>query len=180
MCVLAGQKLFARWYNGDYMSVLLDDGCVSCGQVRRHIMAVEISKVDVWAGEIADRVGGLAEKFEAVAGAGANLEFVVARRSPEKPGIGIVFMAPIKGGKETTAAERAGLSRATNLHSLRLEAADTPGLGAKITRAVAEAGVNMRGLSAAAIGNRCVVYFAFDSEEDAKKATDMLKKTLAK
>jgi hypothetical protein len=177
--VLPRQKLFAHWYNGNYISVLLDDGCVSSGQVRRHIMAVEISKVDVWAGEIADRVGGLAEKFEAVAGAGANLEFVIARRSPEKPGTGIMFMAPIKGAKEATAAERAGLSKATNLHSLRLEAADKPGLGAKITRAVAEAGVSMRGLSAAAIGNRCVVYFAFDSEDDARKASDMLKKVLA-
>jgi hypothetical protein len=155
-----------------------DDDVFAAGK-RRHVMAVEISKVDVWAVEIPDRVGGLAEKLEALAEAGASLEFVIARRKPEKPGTGVVFLAPLQGAKQAKAAEGAGLSKATNLHSLRLEAPDKPGLGAKITRAVAEAGVNMRGLSAAAIGSRCVVYFAFDSDADAKKATAILKKTLA-
>lgn len=142
-------------------------------------MAAGISKVDVWAAEIPDRVGGLAEKLEALTAAGANLEFVVARRAPEKPGTGVIFLAPIQGAKQMQAAQGAGLSRAASMHSLRLEAPDKPGLGAKITRAVAEAGVNMRGLSAAAVGGRCVVYFAFDTEEDAKKANGLIEKALA-
>lgn len=141
-------------------------------------MAAEISSVDVWAGEIADQAGGLAEKLEAVAEAGASLEFVVARRAPERPGTGVVFLAPLKGAKQTKAAEDAGLAKAASMHTLRLELPDKPGVGAKIARAAAEAGVSMRGLSAAAIGSRCVIYVAFDSEEDSKKASGMFKKSL--
>ncbi|HOW18291.1 MAG TPA: ACT domain-containing protein [Phycisphaerae bacterium] len=141
-------------------------------------MPARISKVDVWAGEIADRAGGLAEKLEALATAGASLEFVVARRAPDRPGTGVVFLAPVKGARQTKAAVAAGLSKASSMHSLRLEAPDRPGLGARITRAVAEAGVSMRGLSAAALGRQCVVYFAFDSEEDARKAAKAIKKAL--
>ena len=142
-------------------------------------MAVEITKVDIWAGQIADRAGGLAEKLEAVAEAGANLEFVIARRTPERPGAGVVFMAPLKGAGQTRAAQKAGLSRTPNLHTLRLEASNRPGLGAKMARAVADAGINARGVSAVGLGRRCVVYAAFDTETDARKATQVLKKALS-
>ncbi len=142
-------------------------------------MAVEITKVDVWAGEIVDRAGGLADKMMAVGKAGANLEFVIARRSPEKPGTGVVFMTPLKGAAQTKAARQVGLAKTPSLHSLRVEAPDRPGLGAKMTRAIADAGISLRGLSAAAVGRRCVVYLAFDSEADAKKTAQVLRKVLA-
>ena len=45
-------------------------------------MSYSITKVDVWAGTIDDRPGGLAEKLEALANSGASLEFVIARRAP--------------------------------------------------------------------------------------------------
>ena len=140
-------------------------------------MAVEIAKVDVYAGEIEDRPGGLAEKLQILAAAGANLEFVIARRQHgehEQGGKGLVFVAPIKGAKQTGAAKKAGLSK-THLHSLRVMGANKAGMGAKIGRLLADAGINMRGLSAAAIGNKAVVYFAFDSEADTKKAATVLK-----
>lgn len=142
-------------------------------------MAVEISKVDVWAGQIEDRPGGLAEKLQVLAEAGADLEFVIARRQHgqhEQSGKGLVFVAPLKGAKATRAAAGAGLSKTDNLHSLRLMGPNKAGMGEKISRAIAEAGINMRGLSAAAIGNKAVVYFAFDSEADAKNAAKVLKK----
>ena len=142
-------------------------------------MAVEISKVDVWAGEIQDRPGGLAEKLQAVSKAGANLEFVIARRAPDKPGTGVVFMAPLTGAAQTEAAAGVGLSKAASLRSVRIEGPDQPGLGAKTAQALADAGINMRGLSAAAIGARCVVYFAFDSDADADKASKVLQTALA-
>ena len=142
-------------------------------------MAVQITKADVWAGEIVDQPGGLAEKLEAIAKAGGNLEFVVARRQPDIPGTGVVFVAPLKGAAQVRVAKQIGLSKTDSLHSLRLEAPDRPGLGAKITRVVADAGVNLRGLSAAALGRRSVVYFAFDTQADAKKASQALKKALS-
>ncbi len=142
-------------------------------------MAVKVTKVDVWAGEIVDRAGGLAEKLEAVAEAGASLEFVVARRQPDRPGTGVVFMAPLKGAAQGRAAQGAGLSKTTSMHTIRIEGPDRPGLGAKITRAVADAGINLRGLSAAALGRQCVAYLAFDVEADAKKAMSVIKKAMA-
>lgn len=142
-------------------------------------MAFQIIKVNVWVGEIEDRPGGLGEKLQALSEAGANLEFVISRRAPDKPGAGVVFLAPVRGAAQARAAKNAGLSKATALCSLRLEGPDKPGLGAKITRVVADAGINMRGLSAAALGRRCVVYFAFDNSADANKASRILKKELA-
>jgi predicted amino acid-binding ACT domain protein len=62
------------------------------------------------------------------------------------------------------------------MHSVRAEGPDKPGLGARITQALAEAGVNLRGLSAAAIGKKCVVYLAIDTAEGAAEAAKVLKK----
>jgi hypothetical protein len=45
-----------------------------------------------------------------------------------------------------------------------------------MTQALAQAGINLRGLSAAAIGRRCVVHLALDSAADAAKATRVLKR----
>jgi hypothetical protein len=141
-------------------------------------MAYTVSRVKVWAGEIEDRPGGLADKLEALGKAGANLEFVISRRAPEKPGTGVVFLAPLRGAKQTRVAGEAGMQTTDSLHSVRVEGPDRPGLGAKMTRALADAGINLRGVSAASLGRRSVTYFAFDSEQDATKAIQILRKTL--
>ncbi len=139
-------------------------------------MALTVARTDVWAAGIPDQPGGLAGKLAALAEAGAQLEFVVARRAAEEPGTGVVFVTPLRGAAETRAAKRAGFEKTASLHSLRAEGPDKPGLGAAVTRALAEAGINLRGLSAAAIGKRCVVHLAFDSAADASKAARILKR----
>jgi hypothetical protein len=139
-------------------------------------MALKVTHVDVWAATIEDRPGGLAGKLEALAKAGANLEFVVARRAPDKPGTGVVFVAPVKGAKAVKAAAAAGFAKAESMHSVRAEGPDRPGLGARITQELAAAGVNLRGLSAAAIGKCCVVYLALDTDDAAANAMKILKK----
>ena len=58
-------------------------------------MKLDITRVDVWAATIKDRPGGLAQKLDALAKAGTNLEFLISRRTPEKPGRGVVFVTPI-------------------------------------------------------------------------------------
>jgi hypothetical protein len=141
-------------------------------------MAYSVKKVDVWAGEVADRPGGLAGTIAALSNAGANLEFLIARRAPDKPGSGVVFVTPLKGAKQKAAAQGAGLSVSDNLHSLRVEGPDRAGLGAKMTRALADAGINLRGVSGAALGRRAVTYFGFDSGADADTAARVLKKVL--
>lgn len=141
-------------------------------------MPYSIRKVDAWAAEIDDRPGGLAEKLEALAKAGASLEFIISRRAPEKPGKGVVFLTPVRGTKQTRAATEAGFSTSSSLQSVRVEGPDRPGLGTKMTRAIADAGINLRGVSAAALGRKSVTYFAFDSADDAANAIKLLKKAL--
>jgi hypothetical protein len=51
----------------------------------------------------------------------------------------------------------------------RVEGTDRPGLGARMTGAIADAGINLRGLSAAALGSRFAAYMAFDSPEDGRR-----------
>jgi hypothetical protein len=141
-------------------------------------MAYTVTKVDVWAGEIADRPGGLGSTIEALSSAGANLEFLVSRRSPDRPGTGVVFLTPVKGAKQKNAARAAGLNTTDSLHSVRVEGPDRPGLGTKMTQAIADASINLRGVSAAALGRRAVTYLAFDNAADANNAIRALKKAL--
>ena len=138
-------------------------------------MALEVTQVEVWAASIEDKPGGLADKLDALSAAGVNLEFVVARRAPEKPGTGVVFVTPIEDDAQIKAARAAGFSQTESLHSVRAAGPDAPGLGASITKALADAGINLRGLSAAALGGQCVVHLALDTEADAAKATAILK-----
>jgi hypothetical protein len=135
---------------------------------------MDISKVTVWHATIDDKPGGLAAKLDALARAGANLGFVIARRSPDRPGHGVVFVTPLEGGAQEGAAKASGFEVSESLHGLRIEGDDAPGLGAKLTAALAGAGINLRGLSAAAFGSKFIMHLAFDSDSDAAKAVSTL------
>ena len=139
-------------------------------------MTIKASRVDVWMAIIDDRAGGAAEKLEALAKAGADLELVFARRTPEHAGQGILFAGPIEGAKVTRAAQEAGFKRSDSIHGLRIEGTDKPGLGAKISRAVAESGVSMRGMNAMAMGKNFLSFLALDSADDAAKVLKVLRK----
>ena len=67
-------------------------------------MGLTVERVDVWAVSIKDQPGGLAAKLAPLAEAGADLEFAVARRAPDKPGTGVVFVTPLRGDAQTAAA----------------------------------------------------------------------------
>ncbi len=138
-------------------------------------MPLDVTHVPVWAASIEDKPGGLAEKLRALADAGADLELIIARRSTEKPGTGVVFVTPVRGDEQASAARAAGFSGAGGLHSVRIQGPDSPGLGARIAETLAGAGVNLRGYSAATIGGQCVVYLALDSDDAAVKAASVVK-----
>ena len=138
-------------------------------------MSLTITKVDVWAAEIADTPGGLAKLLGALAGAGADLECVIARRDPTKTGKSVAFLTPVKGANARKTAKSAGLAPAEKLATLKIEGDDTPGSGARITATIAEAGVNLRGVSGAVIGGKFVAYLGFDTTADATKAARALK-----
>lgn len=139
-------------------------------------MDMIIERVDVWAASIKDEPGGLAAKLASLSHAGADLDFLVARRSPDRPGTGVVFVTPLRGDREVQAASQAGFNVSESLHSVRVEGANAPGIGFRLTQRLADAGLNLRGLSAAVIGTRFIAYFAFDSSADADRAVDVLKK----
>jgi hypothetical protein len=138
-------------------------------------MAYTVSKVDIWTGEIDDRPGGLAAKLEPLAEAGGDLEVVVARRQPHQPGKGVVFLGPVKGTKVRKAAAAARLAQAGDLAALRVEGPNRPGEGHRLTRRLADAGLNLRGLSATVYGRQFVALLAFDSAADATKAARVLR-----
>ena len=139
-------------------------------------MALKVQRVDTWAASMKDRPGGLAAKLKALASAGVNLESVIARRAPDKPGTGVVFVTPIKGAAGCRAARQVGFKKTTALHTLRVEGSDRKGQIAKISQALAARGLNMRGLSAAAISKKFVAHVALDTSADAAKAAGVLKK----
>jgi hypothetical protein len=139
-------------------------------------MKLKVNRLDVWTATIEDRAGGAARKLEPLAQAGASFEFVMARRTPERPGEGILFVAPVKGARAAKAAQAAGFTKPGNIHPVRIEGADKPGAMAAVARALAAAGISFRGLSAAAIGRKFVAYIALDSVEAAAKAASVLKK----
>jgi len=139
-------------------------------------MKISASRAVVWAASIEDRPAGLAEKLEPLSEAGANLEYVLARRAPEQPGKGVVFVCPLQGVRQCRAAVNHGFFRTNGLHSVRVEGTDAPGLATRLTRALAQAGLNLRGFSATAIGRKFIAYLALDDEDDVTDALRVLKR----
>jgi len=136
---------------------------------------MKAQRVDTWAVSLKDKPGTLAAKLKALSKAGVNLEFVIARRAPEKRGKGVVFVTPVKGPKQCRAAGAAGFKKAKNLHAVRIEGADKRGQGARLAQALAAKGLNLRGMSAAAIGKKFVCHIAVDKSADAAKVIRVVK-----
>ncbi len=139
-------------------------------------MALKVSRVDTWSATIDDRAGGAADRIEPLSRAGANFEFVFTRRTPERPGMGVMFVTPVKGAKVLQAAQAAGFSKAADMHTLRIEGADQRGVTAKVMRSLADARISFRALSASALGRKFVAFLVLDSAEDAAKAAGLLRR----
>ena len=139
-------------------------------------MALKVSRKQVWCATIEDRPGGLAAKLSSLSAAGADFEFVFARRAPDKPGTGVVFVTPLKGAKQLAAAKAAGFNTSAAIAALRVDAPDARGLAAKATGAIAAAGVSLRGFSASCVAKKAVLFLAFDSVADSVAAAKALKK----
>jgi len=138
-------------------------------------MSISVQRVDVWAASISDKVGGLAAVLAGLRDVGANLDFIVARRSPERPGMGVVFVAPLRGDKVIAAATNLGFDLTSSLHSIRVEGVNKAGRAAELAGLLAEGGINLRGLSAATTGDKFIMYIAVDSEADADRAAAILR-----
>lgn len=137
-------------------------------------MELIVERVNVWAAGIKDKPGGLAHILAGLRDAGADLDFIIARRAPEKPGTGVIFVTPLRGDREISAAASLGFNVTNSLHSLRIEGKNKAGIVAELTEKLAAENINLRGLSAAVIGTKFILYIALDSSGDAKKAVDIL------
>ena len=137
-------------------------------------MDLIVEAEDIWIATLEDKPGSLTTKLTGLAEAGANLDFVIARRSPDRPGMGVVFVTPLFGDDELKAAATMGFSAINRLHSVRVEGVNEPGIGGIITSKLGAAGINIRGFSGAVIGTRFVLHIAFDNAQLQEKAIQVI------
>jgi len=137
-------------------------------------MGFKLDRVHVWSGEVADQAGGVAAKLSMLAQSGANLEFVYTRRQPEKPGTGMLYVAPVTGPLQVRAARSAGLAETNNPVVLRVEGDNQAGLAHRVTQQWALAGLSFQGMTMAVLGDQFVGYVSFDTVNDANRAAAIL------
>ncbi|MDV6321668.1 hypothetical protein, partial [Chromohalobacter sp. HP20-39] len=75
---------------------------------------------------------------------------------PDRLGEGVVFITPLQGDHEMQAAAVAGFNVSQKQHCVRVTGRNQPGIAAALTEDLAEAGINLRGFSAAAIDSQFV------------------------
>ena len=138
-------------------------------------MDLLVDRVDVWAARTVDKPGGVSGILKGLYEAGADLDFVIARRSADKPGTGVVFLTPIQGDREIEAASTLGFNLTSGVDAVRVEGDNVPGAAAKLAEVIADAGINIRGLSVAVIGPRYIGYIGFDNSNDAEEAARIIK-----
>jgi hypothetical protein len=143
-------------------------------------MSVTLKRILLWRKEVENRAGVLAEALEPFAKAKTDLQVVMGYRYPGAENKCAVEIYPVKGNKLTASAQGAGLT-ASSIPTLLVEGDNKAGLGHAITKAIADAGVNVSFLVAQVIGRRYSAVIGFQNEADAEKAGMLIKKvTLSK
>jgi hypothetical protein len=137
-------------------------------------MSFKLDRVHVWAGEVADEAGGVAAKLSLLAHAGTNLEYIYTLRQADKPGTGILYVAPVTGPLAVRAARSAGLHEENAPIVLRVEGDNAAGLGHRLTQQWAVEGLSLHGLMMSVLGEKFVGYVSFDSVADANRAATIL------
>jgi hypothetical protein len=137
-------------------------------------MSFKLDRVHVWSGEVADQAGGVAGKLALLAQAGTNLEYIYTRRLPDKPGSGVLYVAPVTGPLAVRAARSAGLHEASDSIVLRVEGDNSAGLAHRLTQKWATEGLSLQGLMMSVLGDKFVGYVSFDTVADANRAAAIL------
>jgi predicted amino acid-binding ACT domain protein len=141
-------------------------------------MAVTVKRIALWRGEMANRVGALAEVLEPLARAGADLKVIMAYRPHGAPERAVVELSPISGKRRVEAAGSVGLGE-SHLPALHVVGDDRPGLGHAVTAAIAAAGVNINFLVAQVAGGRFSAVLGFDAEGDLERAAREVRRATA-
>src|ERR1700681_657296 len=115
-------------------------------------MSFKWDRVHVWSCEIRDEPGATAAKLAILAKAGANLEYINTQRLPQKPGHGVLYIAPITGPAQTRAARSAGFAENEEHHLHRIEGDNEAGLAHRLTQQWELANISFQGLMMAVLG----------------------------
>jgi hypothetical protein len=137
-------------------------------------MSYKFDRVHVWSCEVADQAGGVAGKLAFLAQAGANLEYVFTKRLLDKPGSGVLYVAPVSGAAQVRAARAAGMSETETPVVRRIEGDNEAGLVHRLTQQWAIAGISFHSLTMTVLGTKFVGYVAFDTIDDANRAAQIL------
>ena len=129
----------------------------------------------MWRQEVENKPGALAAVLAPLAEAGADLQVVMGYRHPGHESQATIEVSPVSGKKAAKAAQGAGLG-ASSIPTLLVEGDNQPGLGAAISRSLAETGINVCFLVAQVIGGRFSAVIGFDNADDAAKASALIKK----
>ena len=137
-------------------------------------MSFKWDRVHVWSCEITDQPGSVAAKLAFLAQAETNLEYIFTKRLPNKPGFGVLYVAPVTGPSQVRAAKAAGMNEVDTPTVRRIEGDNEAGLGHQVTQKWALAGINLQGLTMAVLEKKFIGYAAFDSVNDANRAAQIL------
>jgi hypothetical protein len=142
-------------------------------------MAVNVKKITLWRGRIANRPGSLAEVLAPLAAAKSDLQVVMGYHEIGAPGEAVVELYPVSGSKASGAAARAGLG-ASGIPTLLVTGDNRAGLGHAMAAAIAEAGINLSFLVAQVAGRKYSAVLGFEREADASRAQGLIKKAARK
>jgi hypothetical protein len=140
---------------------------------------VTVKSIVLWRKEVENQPGVLASSLEPFATGGADLHVVMGYRYPGNETKAAIELYPVTGKKLVTAAESAGFS-ASAIPTLLVEGDNKPGLGHDIAQAIVDARINIAFLVAQVIGRTYSAVIGFESDEEAKKAAALIKKTTSK
>jgi predicted amino acid-binding ACT domain protein len=141
-------------------------------------MDLVVEGVEVWAAPIEEGPGSLAAILGGLRDAGADLELIIARRTPEGPSAGVVFVTPLQGDREIAAATDLGFNITRSVASLRVVGPDRPGIAAELTQMLAERDIALVGLSAAVIGPSFIMHARLESLAEVERAKRILEEAL--
>ncbi len=136
-------------------------------------MAATVKKITLWRMEVQDQPGALARVLEPLAAAKGDLQAVMGYRLPGDRTRAAIEVWPVSGKKLTAAATAVGLAPAT-IPALLVSGANKSGVGHKMTRALAEAGINLTFLIAQVVGARYSAVLGFHSDESCERAATLI------
>ena len=139
-------------------------------------MPITVKSIVLWRKEIENEPGALASTLELFASGGADLQVVMGYRYPGNKTKAAIELYPVVGRKLAAAADAGGF-KASDIPTLLVQGDNKPGLGHAIAQALADAKINLDFLMAQVIGRRYSAVIGFESNDDAKKAAAVIKKT---